>query len=96
MRRRYVVAYDIRDEVRLRQVHGIVRSFGERLQYSVFLCDLTMSEKIALKTELRSVLDHRRDSVVLIDLGEANARGSACFDFMGSSHPLPTDGPTIV
>jgi CRISPR-associated protein Cas2 len=96
VRRRYVVAYDIRDEVRLRQVHGIVSSFGERLQYSVFLCDLTISEKIALKTELRPVLNHHRDSIVLIDLGEATARGSSCFEFMGTSLPLPTDGPTIV
>ncbi len=96
MRRRYVVAYDIRDEVRLRQVHGIVRGFGERLQYSVFLCDLTQTERIDLKTKLRPVLDQRRDSVVLIDLGEAAARGSSCFEFIGPSHPLPSDGPTIV
>lgn len=96
MRRRYVVAYDIREEVRLRQVHGIVKSFGERLQYSVFLCDLTISEKITLKTQLRSVLDHQRDSIVFIDLGEAGVRGSSCFEFMGPSLPLPTDGPTIV
>lgn len=96
MRRRYVVAYDIRDEARLRQVHGVVKGFGERLQYSVFLCDLTPAEKIALKTDLRSVLDHRRDSIVIIDLGVATARGSSCFEFMGTSLPLPTDGPTIV
>lgn len=96
MRHRYVVAYDIRNDVRLRQVHGVVKSFGERLQYSVFLCDLTMTEKIALKTELRAVLDHRCDSIVFIDLGDAVARGNACFEFMGSSLPLPTDGPTIV
>jgi CRISPR-associated protein Cas2 len=96
MRRRYVVAYDIRDDARLRQVHGIVKSYGERLQYSMFLCDLTISEKIALKTELREVLDHRGDSVVLIDLGEATARGRSCVEFMGFSHPLPTDGPTIL
>lgn len=96
MRHRYVVAYDIRDEVRLRQVHGIVQGFGERLQYSVFLCDLTPSERIDLKSRLRSVLDNRRDSTVLIDLGDAVARGNSCFEFMGPSFTLPTDGPTIV
>ncbi len=96
MRRRYVVAYDIRDEVRLRQVHGIVKGFGDRLQYSVFLCDLTKAEKIELKTKLRLVLNHHHDSVVFIDLGEATVRGSTCFEFMGPSHSLPTGGPTIV
>jgi CRISPR-associated protein Cas2 len=38
MRHRYIVAYDIRDEVRLRRVHDVVRGYGIRLQYSVFLC----------------------------------------------------------
>jgi CRISPR-associated protein Cas2 len=54
-RRRWLVAYDIRDEVRLRQVYAIVRSHGDRLQYSVFLCDLTAVEKLNLKSALREV-----------------------------------------
>jgi len=96
VRRRYVVAYDIRDEVRLRRVHGIVKSFGHALQYSVFVCDLSSIEKIALKEELRPVLHHGVDSVVLIDLGEPEGRGGSCFEFVGASLPLPRDGPTIV
>src|SRR5438045_8839313 len=95
-RRRLLVAYDFRDDVRLRRVHDIVRCHGDRLQYSVFLCDLTPIEKLGLKTELREVLNHHADSVVFIDLGEPGRQGSARFEFMGTSLPMPTTGPTII
>ncbi len=95
-RRRYIVAYDIRDDVRLRRVHDVVRSFGARLQYSVFLCDLSGIEKIRLKTELRDVMHQRVDSIMFVDLGAPERRGTYCFEFMGPSPRLPRDGPTIV
>ena len=36
-RRRWIVAYDIRDPKRLRKVYEVVRDHGDRLQYSVFI-----------------------------------------------------------
>ncbi len=95
-RRRWLVAYDIRDDVRLRRVHDIVRSHGDRLQYSVFLCDLTRIEKLDLMSGLREVLNQHADSVVFIDLGEPDRHGSAAIEFMGTSLPLPRNGPTII
>lgn len=95
-RRRWLVAYDIRDDGRLRRVHDIVRSHGNRLQYSVFLWDLTAVEKLGLESSLRDALNHHVDSVVLIDLGEPGREGSALVEFMGSSSPMPSSGPTIV
>jgi CRISPR-associated protein Cas2 len=96
VRRRWLVAYDIRDDARLRRVHDIVRSHGDRLQYSVFLCDLTSIEKLDLKSALREELNQHLDSVVFIDLGEPDRPGSAAIEFMGTSLPIPTSGPTIV
>lgn len=95
-RRRWLVAYDIRDDLRLRRVHDIVRSHGDRLQYSVFLCDLTPIEKLNFKSALREVINQNADSVVFIDLGEPDRQGSAAIEFMGTSLPMPTNGPTIV
>lgn len=95
-RRRWLVAYDIRDDVRLRRVHDIVRSYGDRLQYSVFLCDLTAVEKLSLKTDLREVVNQHQDSVAFIDLGEPDRPGSAAIEFMGTSLPMPKDGPAII
>jgi CRISPR-associated protein Cas2 len=96
MRRRYLVAYDICDDVRLRRVHDVVRSFGLRLQYSVFVCDLDGMEKIALKTRLRGVMLQNADSVMFIDLGEPSRGGVERFEFLGVAVKLPTEGPLIV
>jgi CRISPR-associated protein Cas2 len=95
-RRRWLVGYDISDDTRLRKVHDIVRSHGDRIQYSLFLCELDTIEKLGLMTQLRDVIDHRHDSIVLIDLGEPGRRNAACIQFMGTSPTLPTGGPTIV
>lgn len=95
-RRRWLVAYDIRDDQRLRRVHDIVRSHGDRLQYSVFLCDLTPIEKLGLLHELRDVVNHGVDSIALIDLGEPGRQSSSRIEFLGPSLPLPDQGPTIV
>lgn len=95
-RRRWLVAYDIRDPVRLRRVYDIVRSHGDRLQYSVFLCDLDAIELLRLKTELLDVIDFGQDSVMLVDLGEPGRARSATMEFMGTSLSLPEQGPTII
>lgn len=95
-RRRWLVAYDIRDEGRLRRVHDIVRSHGERFQYSVFICDLTSVEKLQLKTSLREVVNQQCDSVAFIDLGEPGRRTCARIESLGTLPPLPSDGPMIV
>lgn len=95
-RRRYLVAYDIREPKRLRAVHATMKSFGYALQYSVFICDLDRSEKIHLRQALGGVIHHVQDSIVVVDLGDAKMRGTECFEFMGTVLPLPRQGPRIV
>ena len=58
-RKRYLLAYDIRDSKRLRQVHKIMKSFGWPMQYSVFICDLDAMELTALRTELAATIHPR-------------------------------------
>lgn len=93
-RNRFLVAYDIRDPGRLRRVHKTVRAFGEPLQYSVFVCDLTHSELCEMKMELRDVANLRVDSVMFVPLGAGYDR--RCFEFMGAAPELPTDDAMIV
>lgn len=96
MRRRYLVAYDIREPRRLRAVHAAMKGFGEPLQYSVFLCDLDGMEKIVMRQELSKIINHNDDRVAVVDLGESQGRGMDCFEFLGQQGVLPDDGPTIV
>ena len=44
-RRRYLMAYDVADPKRLRRICTLMEDHGERLQYSVFLCDLTIAKR---------------------------------------------------
>ncbi|MBI2704377.1 MAG: CRISPR-associated endonuclease Cas2 [Actinobacteria bacterium] len=96
-RRRYLVAYDISDPVRLRKVHDVVKGYGYSLQYSVFVCDLGEVEKLWLKGDLGKVMHFGEDRVAIVDLGDAERRGMDCFEFMGVTPQLPRPGgPHIV
>jgi CRISPR-associated protein Cas2 len=93
-RRRYLIAYDICDPTRLRRVIKVMEGYGERLQYSVFLCDLSGMELQSWKEDILAVMSLGKDSVVRLDLGEVNA--AVPVHVLGRSRRLPTTGPTIV
>lgn len=93
-RRRYLIAYDIANPRRLRRVITIMEGVGERLQYSVFLCDLSGAERARWEMTIRTVLKLTEDSVVVIDLGATES--SAPLVSLGVPRRLPASGPTIV
>lgn len=95
-RRRFLVAYDIREPKRLRTVHTAMKAFGNPLQYSVFVCDLDPSEKVRMRSRIGDIIDHRHDSVAIVNLGDVESRGVECFEFMGRTRPLPKGGAQIV
>ena len=91
------MAYDIRDDQRLRRVHDIVRSHGDRLQYSVFLCDLSPRELLKLRWELKDVMNEAADSIAIVDLGDpAVAERTGTFEFLGIPPDLPSGGATVL
>lgn len=93
-RHRSLVAYDIRESKRLRQVHRIMKGFGIPFQYSVFVCDLTVVERFDLLRQLTAVVNPAVDCVALVHLGSADDDSS--FAFIGPRPVLPRSGPTIV
>lgn len=93
-RRRHLIAYDICEPTRLRRVCKVMESYGTRLQYSVFLCDLSELEHPRWRTDIHGVLDYGEDSVVVIDLGAVGS--AATVTQLGRPRSLPTSGPTIV
>ena len=70
MSRRYLVSYDIADEVRLRKVHKVVRAFGAMVQASVYEAILTATERVKLENRLRGVMNLKEDQVLFIDMGD--------------------------
>jgi CRISPR-associated protein Cas2 len=93
-RRRYLIAYDIADPKRLRQVIKIMESYGERLQYSVFLCDLSGLEVARWESDVRDVVHLGQDSIITIDLGRVDA--ATPIRTLGVPRTLPRSGPMIV
>lgn len=92
-RRRHLIAYDIREPSRLRRICKLMEAHGERLQYSVFVCDLTKSELIHLRTDAERIMNLAVDSVVIIDLGDMDAER---FTFVGYREQLPQREVQIV
>lgn len=92
-RRRFLIAYDIAHPRRLRLTCRIMEGYGDRLQYSVFLCDLSDAEMATWEREIRTVLDLAQDSIVVIDLGRPGAIAVRC---IGLARQIPHAGPTVV
>jgi CRISPR-associated protein Cas2 len=93
-RRRLLIAYDIAEPRRLRQVIKLMEGFGERLQYSVFLCDLNPIERLNWEQQIRDVIRLSEDSVVCIDLGPLTA--PAPIAVLGTPRRLPIISSTVV
>jgi CRISPR-associated protein Cas2 len=63
----YLVMYDVLDPVRLRHVHKICRSWGERVQLSIFRVRGTARELAQLEFELARVME-ATDRLLLVRL----------------------------
>ena len=95
-RQRYLVGYDICEPKRLRSVHKVMCSYGDPLQYSVFVCDLDDVERLEMQCDLAGIIHHDEDSVLIVDLGPCRTRGEECFTFMGARPVLPSGEAAIV
>jgi CRISPR-associated protein Cas2 len=92
-RRRFLIAYDIREPRRLRQVCKTMEEYGDRLQYSVFICDLSRAELVHARAKVERQMELSEDSVAIVDLGDTD---TARFTFIGQRRPLPDHGPKIL
>lgn len=91
-RRRYIMMYDIADEVRLRRIAKLMEGYGSRLQYSVFLCDLSSMEVSRWQVEVQDTMNLREDSVVWVDIG---APVDDRIQTIGVPRTFPPSGPLI-
>jgi CRISPR-associated protein Cas2 len=66
-----------------------MRGFGDHVQYSVFRCDLSQSEKVELISTVGAIINHDRDQVLLIALGPPDGRGKSCIDAVGRPYTCP-------
>lgn len=96
MRRSYLVAYDIRDPKRLRRVHKLMKAYGEPWQYSVFHCVLKDIDRVRLENDLRDLINHREDQVLILDLGPDQATVRDRAKTLGPALPEPASGYIVI
>jgi len=67
--RAYILAYDIAEPKRLREMHKLAKGYGRPLQFSVFLCVLRREDRVRLAGRIETLISQREDRVILLDIG---------------------------
>jgi CRISPR-associated protein Cas2 len=92
----FVVAYDIADPKRLREVARTMLGYGDRIQFSVFRCLMNDRQRELLISDISGIIHHTRDRVVLIDLGPAEGLSERRFRYLGRPLPPSSDAPMVI
>lgn len=88
-RRRSIVSYDVSDDKRRDCVFRVLRNFGDSIQFSVFLCELSATERVRLVGALHGCIHQREDRVMIIDLGAVDHEDETRIEWIGR-RPEPT------
>ena len=78
---------------RLRRVARACRDYGQRVQFSVFECEVAPDQWVMLRARLLREIDPERDSLRFYFLG---ASGKRRIEHVGAKPVLDLDGPLIV
>jgi CRISPR-associated protein Cas2 len=90
------VAYDIKDEKRLIKIFRKMRRYGNRLQYSVFICKLSEIEKTEMIIELMDIMRTDEDSLIIVDLGVSVNAAENRMKFIGAKPDLESEEVMVV
>lgn len=94
--RRYLIAYDIPDDARRTRIAKKLESYGDRVQYSVFVVDARPARLIRLRRDLELLTDTSADSILLCDLGTVAHAAERNFQYVGVTRPITASGPLIL
>jgi CRISPR-associated protein Cas2 len=95
VRRRYLVSYDVADDKRRTQIFELLLGYGDHVQYSVFLADLTEQERLTLQGRLLGRMNERDDQVLIVDLGRETRPLDLALEVLGKSY-RPTTRSIVV
>ena len=93
-----LVTYDVATDTmegrrRLRQVARVCEDWGQRVQFSVFECDVDPAQWTALRARLVGIIDPGTDSLRFYMLGREWRRR---VEHVGAKPAKDMDGPLIV
>ena len=96
MRNRFLVCYDVSDPKRLARTYKKMNGFGEPVQYSVFICDLSPKERVLLEVALTEVLNLKEDRALIVDMGPSDGRGSESVTILGNGRAMSRRSVVVV
>jgi CRISPR-associated protein Cas2 len=96
MRNRYIVTYDISDDDRRDKVFTTLRGCGDHIQYSVFRCDLSASERASMIATLHPLIEHTYDQILMFDLGPVDGRAASCVEAIGRKYIAPERTAVVI
>lgn len=93
-----VVSYDVNTtdadgRRRLRRIAKICQDQGQRVQFSVFECEVTPAAWTRLRQRLLDQMDGKKDSLRFYFLG---ADGKRRIEHVGAKVPLDLEGPLLI
>lgn len=78
---------------RLRHIAKACQNHGQRVQYSVFECEVTPAAWTTLRQTLLDIMDPAKDSLRFYHLG---ADGKRRIEHNGNRKPIDLEGPLIL
>ncbi len=95
MRNLFLVCYDVSDPKRLTRTYRKMCGFGDPVQYSVFVCELSPKERVLLLEALTDALNLGQDRALIVDMGPSDGRGRDSVIALGNSREIQRP-PAIV
>lgn len=93
-----LITYDVSTENtagkrRLRRVARACLDYGQRVQFSVFECEVEPAQWVALRARLIDIIDGQVDSLRFYHLG---AEGQRKIEHIGAKPAINFDGPLVI
>lgn len=93
-----VISYDVQTtdaagRRRLRRIAKACQDYGQRVQFSIFECEVSPARWVELRARLLSIMDSKTDSLRFYNLG---ADGQRRIEHVGTRQPLDLDGPLLL
>lgn len=96
MRQTFIVSYDVSCPKRWRKIYRVMRGWGERIQFSVFRCELSPRELVELRSKLVFLIHHDEDQVLFVDVGPVEGRGGTSIRAIGKVYAAPERQAIVV
>ena len=93
-----LVTYDVNTETpagrrRLRRIAKTCQNYGQRVQFSVFECNVNPAQWVKLRAKLMHEMDHAHDSLRFYFLG---SNWQNRIEHEGAKEPRDLEGPLIL